>query len=112
MGDACGDFDSQLVSISASRDLRALSTDDSASFQRYLQFLEDFLRTVRGTAQALACHSDVDSVLLKVYLQTANIEKLSQLVTSPNDCHLDLCASELRRHKRSGTQLLLIYLEL
>ncbi|XP_031436626.1 transforming growth factor-beta receptor-associated protein 1 [Clupea harengus] len=97
---ACGDFDTQLPSISNSRDLRTLSREDQASYQRFLHFLGDFLRAVRGTAQAVACRSDVDSALLKVYLQSEETERLLQLVCALNDCHLDLCASALKQHKR------------
>ncbi|XP_062378941.1 transforming growth factor-beta receptor-associated protein 1 [Sardina pilchardus] len=100
VSDICGDFDSQLPSVSTSRDLRVMSGEDRASFQRFLHFLADFLRAVRGTAQGLPCRSDVDSALLKVYLQSGDSERLGQLVTSPNDCHLDLSASDLRQHKR------------
>ncbi|XP_041912766.1 transforming growth factor-beta receptor-associated protein 1 isoform X1 [Alosa sapidissima] len=100
VSDVCGDFDSQLPSVSTSRDLRLMSTEDQASLHRFLHFLGDFLQAVRGTTQGLSCRSDVDSALLKVYLQLGESERLGQMVTSPNDCHLDLSASDLRQHKR------------
>ncbi|KAL2098515.1 hypothetical protein ACEWY4_004995 [Coilia grayii] len=100
MSSVCGGFHTQLPPLSSSRDLGELSREDQASFQHFLHFLCLFLQAVRGTAQALACRSDVDCALLRVYLRSGMSDRLVQLVSSTNDCHLDVCAQDLRQHRR------------
>ncbi|XP_063039997.1 transforming growth factor-beta receptor-associated protein 1 [Engraulis encrasicolus] len=101
MGTICGDFGSQLPPLSCSRDLEEMSREDQASYRHFLLFLADFLSSVRGVAQAQVCLADVDTALVRVYLQAGMSDRLLQLVSSANHCHLDICIQDLRQHKRS-----------
>lgn len=94
------DFKSERPAVSNTRDLRRLSRDDWPTFQQYLSFLCHFLREIRGTAQGLICPQDIDTALFKLYLEQEDYENLDQLVTSQNDCVLQVCAPELENHKR------------
>ncbi|XP_017579553.2 transforming growth factor-beta receptor-associated protein 1 isoform X1 [Pygocentrus nattereri] len=97
------DFKSQRPAVSNAKDLWRLSRDDWPTFQQYLSFLSHFLRETRGTVQSQICPQDVDTALLKLYLEQGEDENLEQLVSSPNDCVLHVCLPELERHKRFFT---------
>ncbi|XP_077095253.1 transforming growth factor-beta receptor-associated protein 1 [Siphateles boraxobius] len=97
------DFTPQTTAVSNAKDLWMLSRDDWPTFQQYLSFLDDFLREVRPTGQGQICARDIDSALFKLYLEQAEYEKLDQLVSSLNDCNLQMCVPDLERHKRFFT---------
>lgn len=93
-----GDFHRQLHQKDIN--LRARWEEDRALFLSYLHFLEDFLRTVRGTQQGLVCIKEVDSALLRLYVELGDAETLQQFAACPNNCELDLCVPFLEQHKR------------
>uniref|UniRef100_A0A673FGV1 Si:ch211-266g18.9 n=1 Tax=Sinocyclocheilus rhinocerous TaxID=307959 RepID=A0A673FGV1_9TELE len=72
------------------KDLWTLSRDDWPTFQQYLIFLDDFLREVRLTGQGQMCPQDIDSALFKLYLEQGEYGKLDQLVSSQNNCNLQM----------------------
>lgn len=94
------DFQSHLDQINKGRDLQVLEKEDRNKFDRYLAFLGDFLRAVKGTEQGLKCSKEVDSTLLRLYIEMEDGEKLQQLVAFPNNCNLDLCVPLLEQHQR------------
>lgn len=94
------DFTPQTTAVSNAKDLWTLSRDDWPTFQKYLSFLDDFLREVRPTGQGQICPRDIDSALFKLYLEQAEYEKLDQLVSLQNDCNLQMCVPDLEQHKR------------
>lgn len=94
------DFHSQLHQKNKSNNLRPRWDEDRSLFLRYFCFLEAFLRTVRDTPQGLLCVKEVDSALLRLYVELGDAATLQQLVSSPNKCALDLCVPVLAQHKR------------
>uniref|UniRef100_A0A3Q0SAW6 Si:ch211-266g18.9 n=1 Tax=Amphilophus citrinellus TaxID=61819 RepID=A0A3Q0SAW6_AMPCI len=94
------DFQSHLDQINKGRDLQVLEKEDRNKFHRYLAFLGDFLRAVKGTEQGLKCSKEVDSTLLRLYIEMEDGEKLQQLVAFPNNCSLDLCVPLLEQSQR------------
>ncbi|XP_076834765.1 transforming growth factor-beta receptor-associated protein 1 isoform X2 [Brachyhypopomus gauderio] len=92
-----------LPAVSNTRDLRELNQEDQVTFQRYLSFLGGFLREVRGTAQGQICPQEVDTALLKLYLEQEDYANLDQFVSAPNHCILHVCEPDLRHHKRFFT---------
>lgn len=94
------DFQSHLDQINKGRDLQVLKKEDRNKFHHYLAFLGDFLRAVRGTERDLKCSKEVDSTLLRLYVEMNDGEKLQQLVAFPNKCSLDLCVPVLEQHHR------------
>lgn len=94
------DFHSQFHPKNKSNDLRPRWEEDRSLFSRYICFLEAFLRTVRDTQQGLECIKEVDSALLRLYVELGDAEKLQRLVASPNKCELDLCVPVLVQNKR------------
>ncbi|XP_048830171.1 transforming growth factor-beta receptor-associated protein 1 [Brienomyrus brachyistius] len=93
-------FTSQLAAVFNSRDLRAMRTEDYATFQRYQEFLGGFLSVVRGTDQSHGHSQNVDCTLLKLYAEGGCHKDLDQLLSSGNDCLLDMCAPYLEKNKR------------
>ncbi|XP_026886661.2 transforming growth factor-beta receptor-associated protein 1 isoform X1 [Electrophorus electricus] len=94
------DFEHQLPAVSNVRDLWQLNQEDRTTFQQYLSFLSHFLREVRGTAQGQICPREVDTALLKLYLEQGDYGNLNQLVSAPNHCVLHVCEPDLQHHKR------------
>nr|XP_004540918.2 transforming growth factor-beta receptor-associated protein 1 [Maylandia zebra] len=94
------DFQSHLDQINKGRDLQVLKKEDRNKFHHYLAFLGDFLRAVRGTERGLKCSKEVDSTLLRLYVEMNDDEKLQQLVAFPSKCSLDLCVPVLEQHHR------------
>ncbi|TNM95288.1 hypothetical protein fugu_016371 [Takifugu bimaculatus] len=94
------DFHSQLHEKNKIKDLRSRWEEDRSVFLSYLYFLEEFLLTVRDTQQVLASVKEVDSALLRLYVELGDAESLQQFVASPNKCELDLCVPVLEKHKR------------
>ncbi|KAF7661850.1 hypothetical protein LDENG_00251630 [Lucifuga dentata] len=94
------DFQSQLDQLSKGRDLRGLWQEDKNTFHHYLDFLGDFLLSVRGKEQSLDCRKEVDCALLRLYAELGDTDKLQQLVAVPNACSLDDCVSVLEQHNR------------
>ncbi|KAM3870976.1 transforming growth factor-beta receptor-associated protein 1 [Diretmus argenteus] len=92
-------FQSQIVQAGKGGDLRVLR-EDGATYQRYLDFLGDFLREIREMEQGLRCSKEVDSALLRLYAVQGDAEALGQLVTYPNACRLDYCVPVLEQHNR------------
>ncbi|XP_051724984.1 transforming growth factor-beta receptor-associated protein 1 isoform X1 [Ctenopharyngodon idella] len=97
------DFTPQTTAVSNAKDLWMLSRDDWPTFQQYLSFLDDFLREVRPTGQGQMCPQDIDSTLFKLYLEQGEYGKLDQLVSSQNNCNLQMCVPDLEQHKRFFT---------
>ncbi|XP_067311882.1 transforming growth factor-beta receptor-associated protein 1 [Pseudorasbora parva] len=97
------DFTPQTTAVSNAKDLWTLRRDDWPTFQQYLSFLDDFLREVRPTGQGQMCPQDIDSALFKLYLEQGEYGKLDQLVSSQNDCNLQMCVPDLEQHKRFFT---------
>uniref|UniRef100_A0A3P8T7D0 Si:ch211-266g18.9 n=1 Tax=Amphiprion percula TaxID=161767 RepID=A0A3P8T7D0_AMPPE len=93
------DFQSHLDQVNKGRDLQVLWQDDRNTFHRYLAFLGDFLRAVRGTEQGLKCSKEVDGALLRLYVEPGDTENLLQLVDSP-ECSLNECVPVLEQHNR------------
>uniref|UniRef100_A0A8P4K207 Si:ch211-266g18.9 n=1 Tax=Dicentrarchus labrax TaxID=13489 RepID=A0A8P4K207_DICLA len=94
------DFQSQLDQVNKGRDLQVLCQEDRNSFHHYLGFLGDFLIAVREMEQGLKCIKEVDCALLRLYVELGDTENLQQLVTLPNECRLEHCASVLEQHNR------------
>ncbi len=94
------DFTPQTTAVSNAKDLWTLSRDAWPTFQQYLIFLVDFLREVRPTEQGQMCPQDIDSALFKLYLEQGEYGKLDQLVSSQNNCNLQMCVPDLEQHKR------------
>lgn len=94
------DFTPQTTTVSNAKDLWTLSRDDRPTFQQYLSFLDNFLREVRPRAQGQICLQDIDSALLKLYLEQREYGKLDQLVSSKNKCNLQMCVPDLEQHRR------------
>ncbi|XP_035529185.1 transforming growth factor-beta receptor-associated protein 1 [Morone saxatilis] len=94
------DFQSQLDQVNKGRDLQVLWQKDRNSFHHYLGFLGDFLIAVREMEQGLKCIKEVDCALLRLYVELGDTENLQQLVTFPNECRLQHCASVLEQHNR------------
>lgn len=90
------DFHSQLHEKNKIKDLRSRWEEDRSVFLSYLYFLEEFLLTVRDTPSI----KDVDSALLRLYVELGDAGSLQQFVASPNKCELDLCVPVLEKHKR------------
>ncbi|XP_026100806.1 transforming growth factor-beta receptor-associated protein 1 isoform X2 [Carassius auratus] len=97
------DFTPQTTAVSNAKDLWMLSRDDWPTFQQYLIFLDDFLREVRPTGQGQMCPQDIDSALFKLYLEQGEYGKLDQLVSSQNNCNLQMCVPDLEQHRRFFT---------
>ncbi|KAF4102043.1 transforming growth factor-beta receptor-associated protein 1 [Onychostoma macrolepis] len=97
------DFTPQTTAVSNAKDLWMLSRDDWPTFQQYLIFLDDFLREVRPTRQGQMCPQDIDSALFKLYLEQGEYGKLDLLVSSQNNCNLQMCVPDLEKHKRFFT---------
>ncbi|XP_073784424.1 transforming growth factor-beta receptor-associated protein 1 isoform X3 [Danio rerio] len=97
------DFTPQTTAVSNAKDLWTLSRNDWPTFQQYLSFLDDFLREVKPTAQGQTCLQDIDSALFKLYLEQGENEKLDQLVSTQNNCNLQMCVADLEQHKRFFT---------
>ncbi|XP_028839131.1 transforming growth factor-beta receptor-associated protein 1 [Denticeps clupeoides] len=93
-----GHFTSELPAVSTCRDFQKLREEDDAAYRRYLSFLGDFLWTVRGTDQTSGLERDVDSALLRIYLQLEESDQLIRFVSSPNHCRLEQCAEHLKQH--------------
>ncbi|KAM6912597.1 transforming growth factor-beta receptor-associated protein 1 [Xenentodon cancila] len=93
-------FQSQFDRVNNRRDLKVIWQEDRETFHRYLAFLGDFLREVRGTARGLACIKQVDGALLWLYVQLEDAESLQQLVDFPNECSLEHCVPVLEQHNR------------
>lgn len=94
------DFQSRPHQVNRARDLRVLWQEDRNTFLHYLAFLGDFLRAVRGTEQGLKSGEEVDSALLRLYVELEDAENLQQLVDFPNECSLDYCVPVLEQHNR------------
>ncbi|KAI4882914.1 hypothetical protein NFI96_021489 [Prochilodus magdalenae] len=97
------DFKAQHPPVNNAKDLWRLSRDDWPTFQQYLSFLSHFLRETRTTDQGQMCPQDIDTALLKLYLEQGDADNLEQLVSSPNDCALHVCLPEMEHHKRYFT---------
>ncbi|XP_016125443.1 transforming growth factor-beta receptor-associated protein 1 [Sinocyclocheilus grahami] len=97
------DFTPQTTAVSNAKDLWTLSRDDWPTFQQYLIFLDDFLREVRPTGLGQMCPQDIDSALFKLYLEQGEYGKLDQLVSTQNNCNLQMCVPDLEQHKRFFT---------
>ncbi|XP_056152463.1 transforming growth factor-beta receptor-associated protein 1 [Lampris incognitus] len=93
-------FHTQLVRVVKRKDLQLLRQADSAAFHRYLDFLGNFLRAVRGMEQGRKCAQEVDCTLLTLYAEQGHNEYLESLVASPNACRLDYCTPFLEQHHR------------
>lgn len=91
---------SQLLQKNKNNDLQARWEEDRNVFLGYLYFLEEFLRTIRDAQQGLMCIKEVDSALLRLYVELRDAENLHQFVASPNKCDLDICVPVLEQHKR------------
>ncbi|KAF4083665.1 hypothetical protein AMELA_G00119340 [Ameiurus melas] len=94
------DFQSQLPSVSNAKDLRKLNNEAQAEFQKYLSFLCLYLSELRRTVRGQIFLQDIDTTLLKVYLRLGDDENLNQLVSSRNDCAMDVCMADLEHEKR------------
>lgn len=94
------DFTPQTTVVSNAKDLWTLSRNDWPTFQQYLIFLDNFLREVKPTAQGQTHLQDIDSALFKLYLEQGENEKLDQLVSTQNNCNLQMCVADLEQHKR------------
>lgn len=94
------EFQSQLHQVNKSRDLQELRQEDRNMFHHYLGFLGDFLKAIRGTEQAMKCSKEVDSALLRLYVDLSDSENLQLLVGFPNKCSLDHCIPILVQHNR------------
>ena len=103
------DFKAQRPPVSNAKDLWRLSRDDRPMFQQYLSFLSHFLRETRMTDQGQMCPQDIDTALLKLYLEQGDQDHLEQLVSSPNDCALHVCLPEMEHHKRLEQTSLVIH---
>nr|XP_023694938.1 transforming growth factor-beta receptor-associated protein 1-like isoform X1 [Paramormyrops kingsleyae] len=93
-------FTSQLAAVFNTRDLRAMRTEDYATFQGYQEFLGGFLSAIRGTDQSHGHGRDIDCTLLKLYAERECHKDLDQLLSSGNDCLLDMCVPYLEKNKR------------
>lgn len=94
------DFHSQLHEKNKIKDLHSRWEEDRSVFLSYLYFLEEFLLTVRDTQQVLASIKDVDSAILRLYVELGDAGSLQQFVASPNKCKLDLCVPVLEKHEK------------
>lgn len=94
------DFQSQLDQVGKGRDLRALRQEDRNTFHRYLDFLGDFLRAVRGKEQSMERREEVDCALLRLCAELGDVDQMQQLVAFPNACRLDDCVPVLEQHNR------------
>ncbi|XP_035609634.1 transforming growth factor-beta receptor-associated protein 1 [Oncorhynchus keta] len=99
----CETFHSQLVKVNNAKELLALRQEDRTTFQQYLDFLDDFLRVVRGTKQGVECSEDIDTAQLRMYTEQGDRVDLDALVSSPNSCSIDKCVPLLELHKRFFT---------
>ncbi|XP_030636772.1 transforming growth factor-beta receptor-associated protein 1 [Chanos chanos] len=103
MSGICEDFKAQLSAVRNAKDLQTLSKEDKPTYQQYQKFLGDFLTEVRETTQGLCSCQIIDTALLKLYLEQEKSEELNLLVSSPNDCALNICVPDLEFHKRFFT---------
>ncbi|KAM9356388.1 transforming growth factor-beta receptor-associated protein 1 [Pholidichthys leucotaenia] len=94
------DFQSQLHQVNKGRDLQVLWREDRGAFLHYLTFLGEFLTAVRGTEQGLGCSKEIDSALLRLYVEVEDNENLQQLVAVANACSLEYCVPVLEQHGR------------
>lgn len=94
------DFKSQPPIVSNAKDLMKLNNEAQPEFHKYLSFLCLYLREVRRTELGQIFLQDIDTSLLKVYLGLGYYDNLDQLVSSHNDCVLDVCVPDLEHHKR------------
>ncbi|XP_060736444.1 transforming growth factor-beta receptor-associated protein 1 [Tachysurus vachellii] len=97
------DFKSQPPTVSNAKDLRKLNNEAQPEFHKYLSFLSLYLREIRNTDLGQLFTQDIDTTLFKVYLELGSHDNLDQLVSSRNDCSLDVCVPDLERHKRFFT---------
>ncbi|MCI4382975.1 hypothetical protein PGIGA_G00021030 [Pangasianodon gigas] len=97
------DFKSQPPTVSNTKDLRKLNNEAQPEFLKYLSFLCLYLREIRRTDLGQIFLQDIDTTLLKVYLRLGYYDNLNQLVSSRNDCVLDVCMPDLEQHKRFFT---------
>lgn len=94
------DFKSQPPTVSNAKDLRKLNNEAQPEFHKYLSFLSLYLREIRNTDLGQLFTQDIDTTLFKVYLELGSHNNLDQLVSSRNDCALDVCVPDLEHHKR------------
>lgn len=102
------DFKSQPPTVSSAKDLRKLNNEAQPEFHKYLSFLCLYLREIRNTDLGQLFPQDVDSTLLKVYLELGYYDTLDQFVSSRNDCVLDVCVPDLEHHKRLEPEKILL----
>lgn len=94
------DFISQPSTVSNAKDLEKLNNEAQSEFHKYLSFLCLYLREIRSTDLGQIYIQDIDTTLLKVYTRLGYYDSLDQLVSSRNDCVLEVCVPELEHHKR------------
>lgn len=94
------DFKPQPPTVINAKDLRKLNNEAQTEFLKYLRFLCLYLREIRKTDLGQIFPQDIDTALFKVYLGLGYYDKLNQLVSSRNDCVLDVCVPDLEHHKR------------
>lgn len=94
------DFKSQPSAVSNAKDLGKLNNEAQSEFHKYLSFLCVYLREIRRTDRGQIYIQDIDTALLKAYIRLGYYDILDQLVSSHNDCVLEVCMPELEHHKR------------
>ncbi|XP_069052414.1 transforming growth factor-beta receptor-associated protein 1 isoform X2 [Lepisosteus oculatus] len=87
-------------SARSTRDLRLLKERDSETFEKYTEFLCSFLRDCRLTEQSADCREEVDRALVKLYAERGDSEELIKILSSPNACKLNECATFLEKSHR------------
>lgn len=97
-------FKSQPPTVSNAKDLRWLNNEAQPEFHKYLSFLCLYLREIRESDLGQMFPRDIDTTLFKVYLGLGYYDNLDQLVSSHNDCVLEVCVPDLEQNKRFGSE--------
>ncbi|TSV68157.1 Transforming growth factor-beta receptor-associated protein 1 [Bagarius yarrelli] len=97
------DLKFQRPTVSNAKDLRKLNNETPSKFLEFLSFLCLYLKDIRRADLGHLFPQDIDTALFKVYLGLGHYDKLDQLVSSCNNCILDVCVPDLEHHKRFFT---------